>query len=358
MSLTRSTVLLLLSATAVAAPKAPRATPAPAAAPAAAASPALPPCTTSLSHSADGRITYFRHCAEAPEMVSFRGGRYRMGDAIGSGQSYERPAHEVTIAPFAIGRYEVTRGEWQACIAAGGCTEPHKAPGAAESGERYPVASISWNQAKAYVAWLAQRTGKPYRLATESEWEYAARAGAVANYTWNWGQVDAVTCRYANVLDRSAHARHPELSWFVDCDDGYAEAAPVGSYPPNAWGVHDMQGNVWEWVEDCWHPDYNGAPADGSAWTGDGGNCRKRVNRGGGWGNGAGTLRLSNRDADPADNFSDGLGLRVALSLAPGNGAVAPANGDAAPANGDAAPAAPAPEPAPEPAPVGAPPNP
>ena len=152
----------------------------------------------------------------------------------------------------------------------------------------------------------------------EAEWEYAARAGTDTHYTWNMGNIDVVTCNYANALDRSAGKRHPELSWFIDCDDGFAETAPVGSFAPNRWGVHDMVGNVWEWVEDCWHPDYTGAPTDGRAWlgSGEGANCKKRVNRGGGWGNGASALRLSSRDADPAGNHSSGLGFRVALSVA------------------------------------------
>ena len=284
-------------------------------------------CATTRTRSADRRIGYFRHCPDTPEMASFRGGRYAMGDAIGSGQPYERPVHEVAISPFAIGRYEVTRGEYQACVDAGACSDAQLQPQPSEAGARHPVVGVSWNQAKAYVAWLKVRTGRPYRLPTEAEWEYAARASATANYTWNWGQVDTVTCAYANALDQSAKARHPELYWAIVCDDKFSQTAPVGSFPPNAWGVHDMQGNVWEWVEDCWHPDFTGAPSDGRAWLepGSDGTCAKRVNRGGGWGNGSTSLRLSNRDADPVSNFSDGLGFRVALSLARPKPAAAPA---------------------------------
>jgi len=300
---------------------------------------AAPGCTLSRSRSADRRIGYFRHCPDTPEMASFRGGRYAMGDGIGSGQPYEHPVHEVTIAPFAIGRYEVTRGEWQACVAAGSCSEAQVKPEGDEAGPRHPVTGVSWTQARQYIEWLRARTGRPYRLPTEAEWEYAARAGTTANHTWSWGQVDTVTCGYANSLDQSAQRRHPELYWAVSCDDRHAGTAPVGSFPANAWGVHDMQGNVWEWVEDCWHPDYTGAPTDGRAWVdpGNGGTCGKRVNRGGGWGNGSSSLRLSNRDADPLDNYSDGLGFRVALSL--------PKAKPAAPAApiAPAAPAAPAP---------------
>lgn len=319
------------------APAAPAAFAADAAAPATAADAPAAGCTTTRTRSADRRIGYFRNCPDTPEMASFRGGRYAMGDAIGSGQPYERPKHDVTIGPFAIGRYEITRGEYQACVDAGACSEAQVRPEPNEASTRHPVVGVSWNQAKAYVAWLKQRTGLPYRLPTEAEWEYAARASATANFTWNWGQVDTVTCQYANALDQSAKARHPELYWAITCDDTFAQTAPVGSFPPNAWGVHDMQGNVWEWVEDCWHPDYTGAPTDGRAWLEPGadGTCSKRVNRGGGWGNGSSSLRLSNRDADPVSNFSDGLGFRVALSLAkPKTGAAAaPATAPAAPAN-------------------------
>ena len=337
-------LLLATTAAATAAPVAKQAAAKQAAAPAAATSaeaevPAAPACTLGRSRSADRRIGYFRHCPDTPEMASFRGGRYAMGDAIGSGQPYEHPVHEVSIGPFAIGRYEVTRGEWQACVDAGGCSEPMVRPEGPEGGARHPVTGVSWSQARQYVEWLRVRTGRPYRLPTEAEWEYAARAGTTTHHTWSWGQVDTVTCGYANALDQSAQQRNPELYWAIPCDDHYAGTAPVGSFPANAWGVHDMQGNVWEWVEDCWHPDYTGAPTDGRAWVdpGNGGTCGKRVNRGGGWGNGSSSLRLSNRDADPLDNYSDGLGFRVALSL--------PKAKPAAPAApiAPAAPAAPAP---------------
>jgi formylglycine-generating enzyme required for sulfatase activity len=269
-------------------------------------------CAVSISHSPDKRIAYFRHCADTPEMVSFRGGKYLMGDPVGSGQPYERPQHEVTIPAFAIGRYEVTQDEWEACVSAGGCTDARK-PSLPGKG-RMPIAGVNWLQAKAYVKWLAAHTGKPYRLPSEAEWEYAARAGATGSYPW--GSFAQSMCTYANAFDLTGRAKRPELTWNIECDDGYADAAPVGIYQPNAWGVYDMLGNVWEWVEDCWHPDYNGAPVDGSAWI-EGDKCNKRVNRGGGFENGPGTLRLSNRDADPVDSTTESLGFRVALSIAP-----------------------------------------
>ena len=272
------------------------------------------PCSLSMTPTATPGVSSFRHCVDTPEMIPFRGGTYAMGDAVGNGMSYERPVHEVTIAPFAIGRFELTQHEWQHCVDAGACTLPQGAPPELAGRERYPVIKVSWRQARAYVQWLATRTDKPYRLPTEAEWEYAARAGTTGQFPW--GSQELGACIAVNFFDRAGHRLLPALDWWTDCDDGYATTAPVGSYPPNAWGVHDMLGNVWEWVEDCWHPSYANAPDDGSAWI-DGGDCRKRVNRGGGWGNAPSTLRLSNRDADPAEAFSDGLGLRVALSLAP-----------------------------------------
>jgi|GEM_PF-1151232 len=254
-------------------------------------------------------ISVFRECADAPEMIALGGGRYRMGDLVGDGKPYELPIHEVQIAPFAMGRFEVTQAEWQACVKDGGCSAS-LSPGDAQHG-RYPVAGITWAQARSYAAWLATRTGKPYRLPSESEWEYAARSGNEGRYYW--GSFDPSPCNYANLMDTSGKRANPERYWAEKCDDGFAAAAPAGSFPPNAWGLYDMLGNVWEWVEDCWHADYSNAPSDGSAWAAD--PCRKHVNRGGGWGNNANSLRLSSRDADPNDASSDGLGFRVARTL-------------------------------------------
>lgn len=254
-------------------------------------------------------ITTFRDCADAPEMIALGGGRYRMGDLVGDGKPYELPIHEVQIAAFAIGRFEVTNAEWQACVKDGGCSAP-QAPGDAQHG-RYPVAGVTWAQARSYTSWLAARTGKPYRLLSEAEWEYAARSGNEGRYYW--GSFDPSPCSYANLMDASGKRASPESYWAESCNDGFATAAPVGSFPPNAWGLYDMLGNVWEWVGDCWHADYSNAPNDGSVWTAD--PCRKHVNRGGGWGNNANSLRLSSRDADPNDASSDGLGFRVARTL-------------------------------------------
>lgn len=257
-------------------------------------------------------MAVFRDCADAPEMIALGGGRYRMGDLVGDGKPYELPAHEVQIAAFAIGRFEITNAEWQACVKDGGCSAS-KIPGDASHG-RYPVEGVTWTQAKAYATWLAAHTGKPYRLLSEAEWEYAARSGNEGRYYW--GSFDPSPCSYANLMDASGKRANPERYWAESCNDGFATAAPVGSFPPNAWGLYDMLGNVWEWVGDCWHSDYSNAPADGSAWPAD--PCRKHVNRGGGWGNNANSLRLSSRDADPTDTSSEGLGFRIARTLSAG----------------------------------------
>lgn len=254
-------------------------------------------------------LSVFRDCADAPEMIALSGGRFQMGDLVGDGQPYERPAHEVKISALAVGRYEITNAQWQACVRSGGCSSS-KYPVDDQHG-RYPVTGITWTQAKAYTEWLAARTGKPYRLLSEAEWEYAARGGNQGRYPW--GSFDPDTCNYANLMDASGKRENPEFYWAEKCDDHFAAAAPVGSFPPNAWGFSDMLGNVWEWVADCWHADYSKAPNDGSVWLAD--NCRKRVNRGGGWGNNANALRLSSRDADPSDTTSTGLGFRVARAL-------------------------------------------
>ena len=253
-------------------------------------------------------VQVFRDCPSAPQLIPLRGGIFSMGDQVGDGQPYELPAHQVSVSPFALGRFEVTAAEWKACQEAGACTE--SADPADERHGAYPVAGVSWVQAEAYAEWLAKLTGKPYRLPSEAEWEYAARAGDSGRYPW--ASVDEA-CQRANLLDVSGSNVHPEWYWFERCDDHFASSAPVGSFPPNAWGFHDMLGNVWEWVADCWHPDYSGAPSTSIAWTAT--PCRKHVNRGGGWGNNQRSLRFSNRDADPATARSDSLGFRIARDL-------------------------------------------
>lgn len=293
----------------------------------------------------------FRDCADTPEMVSLPGGRFRMGELGDVGLSYERPIREVTIAPFALGKYELTFLEWDACHADGFC---QKQPDDLGWGRGFhPVINVSWLDAQQYVTWLSRKTGQVYRLPSEAEWEYAARAGTETSYPW--GESQASTCDYANALDIVGHNLRPNWFWSVYCIDGYAFTAPVGSYPPNAWGLYDLQGNVWEWVQDCWHNDYTGAPLDGSAWI-SGGDCSKRANRGGGWGNHPRTLRVAKRDADSATGYGDAFGFRVVRELPVTDPLpAAPTGSGPAAARQDASTTEPAPVPLPVPSPDAAP---
>jgi formylglycine-generating enzyme required for sulfatase activity len=173
--------------------------------------------------------------------------------------------------------------------------------------DSHPAVCVSWQDAKAYVAWLAMKTGKPYRLLSESEWEYAARAGTrTSRY---WGDDPDLACEYANVHDADTQARH-RFPWEAHaCRDGHVETAPVGKFKANAFGLHDMLGNAWEWVEDCQSVNYIGAPADGSARVTD--DCPRRVYRGGGW-SGPASVRAATRNSNPAGYRSQLLGFRVA----------------------------------------------
>ena len=164
----------------------------------------------------------------------------------------EGPQHRVTIAkPFAVGKYEVTFAEWHACVSVGGCTQVPEG-----WGDKRPVMNMPWDFAKKYVAWLSKRTGKTYRLLSEFEWEYAARAGTTTRYAFG----DTITKQQARFSS--------------DDPDN------VGSFKPNAFGLYDMHGSMREWVEDVWHDTYNGAPADGSAWL-QGGDVNRHVLRSG-----------------------------------------------------------------------------
>ncbi len=244
----------------------------------------------------------FRDCPDCPEMVVIPAGRFTMGspaNEIGR-MGDEGPQHGVSIAqPLAVGKFEVTRGQFARFVEATGynprgCNiydhdkkawrlvpedNSWRNPGF-EQKDDHPVACVSWNDAKEYVKWLSGKTGKTYRLLSEAEWEYAARGGTdTARY---WGNDAKEACRYANVGDQTVEARYPGWKWVShDCNDGVANTASVGRYQPNRFGLYDMIGNVWEWTEDCWNENYNGAPGDGSAWTT--GSCEKRVLRGGSW---------------------------------------------------------------------------
>jgi sulfatase modifying factor 1 len=179
---------------------------------------------------------------------------------------------------------------------------------------KHPAPCLSWDDAKAYLAWLSAKTGRTYRLPTEAEWEYAARAGAATRF--HFGENDADYCRYGNGVDQTALADVPGAKGWsaLPCRDGHAFAAPVGSFAPNAFALHDTHGNLFEWVEDCWHDDYKSAPTDGSAWlTGD---CSQRVQRGGAWGYPRDYLRIAVRGRQGQGYRYINAGVRVAREIA------------------------------------------
>ncbi len=236
-----------------------------------------------------------------PEMVFIPGGSFRMGDIQGGGLAREKPVHTVNIQFFAVGKYEITRAQFEAFVDETGhdAGSLWRDPGFSQTGE-HPVVGVTWHDARAYIAWLNGRTGKRYRLLTESEWEYVARAGTETLY--HFGN-DAASLRgNANCFEGV-------------CADGFDRTAPVGSFGANAFGVHDMHGSVWEWVEDCWHGNYNGAPTDGSAWVGE--NCLRDepVFRGGAWNSAARLLRAAFRSGALPTYRNISNGFRLAQDL-------------------------------------------
>ncbi len=236
---------------------------------------------------------------EGPLMVIVPAGRFEMGDIDGSGYADERPVHEVEISqPFAIGVYEVTRREFAAFSG-----EP-----VADDKADLPVTHVSHEQARAYAAWLGRETSASYRLPSEAEWEYAARAGTRTRFFF--GSEDRELCRYANVADLSAKRLYRDWQ-VVDCDDGYPQEAPVGRFEANRWGLHDVYGNAAEWVADCWHRNYRDAPGNGASW-GDF-DCRDRMVRGGSWDSRADATRSAFRNS--ASQPGEDRGFRVVRDL-------------------------------------------
>lgn len=223
-------------------------------------------------------------------MIGLPGGDLLMGDHAAFGATEEVPVHAVHVKPFQIGKYEVTFDEWDACARSGPCSadifDQRWGRG------RRPVVNVRWDEAQTYVRWLSAQTGKHYRLPTEAEWEYAARAGTRTVYPWGDHMLPGMAVCYS------------------ECGEEADKSAVVGSAAPNAFGLHDLHGNVWEWVEDCWNDTYKGAPADGSAWTA--GDCERRVVRGGAWLSLSFDVRSSIRTAHPSSIRYSNLGFRVA----------------------------------------------
>jgi formylglycine-generating enzyme required for sulfatase activity len=242
----------------------------------------------------------FSECANCPEMMVVPAGSFTMGSPSGEEgrRNDESPQHRVTFdRPFAVGKFAVTFDEWDACAADGGCGGYRPADQGWGRRRRLAI-NVSWEDAKSYVAWLSKKTGKSYRLLTEAEYEYATRAGTETTYPWG-----------AEIGKGNANCNGCGSQW-----DGN-QTAPVGSFAPNRFGLYDMVGNLWEWVEDCVHPSYSDAPTDGSAWTV--GNCTVRVIRGGSWYSTPGFLRSADRNWVTSDDRGDNLGFRVGRTLTP-----------------------------------------
>ncbi|MFD1624861.1 SUMF1/EgtB/PvdO family nonheme iron enzyme [Azospirillum griseum] len=247
-----------------------------------------------------------RDCAECPEMVVVPPGNFMMGspeDERGRSQG-EGPQHRVTIGQaFAVGRYAVTFEEWDACVRDGGCGGYR--PGDEGWGRgRRPVIHVSWHDAKSYAAWLSRKTGQSYRLLSESEREYVTRAGTTTPFNTGY-RITTDQANFDGTFEYNGRAT----------DVYRRRTAEVGSFKPNAFGLYDLHGNVWEWVEDCWHADYQGAPADGSAWTA--GTCEGRVLRGGSWYNAPSSLLSAFRYWNPPNYRIFNRGFRVARTLLP-----------------------------------------
>jgi formylglycine-generating enzyme required for sulfatase activity len=237
--------------------------------------------TPALSHAQEAPApgSTFQDCPACPVMVVIPAGQFDMPwPPINQGRPYsEGEMRTITIAEsFAMGKYEVTFDEWEACV------KDKKCPAVKDEGwgrGKRPVMNVTWMDADGYAMWLSRKAGKMYRLPSDSEWEYAARAGS--NRSRFFGLKPEQVCEHANVHDLTAKKVH-EFEWeHLPCDDKFAATAPVGSFKPNAFGLHDMLGNVWEWVEDCLTNNWRGAPIDGSAWRA--GNCSERAYRGGSW---------------------------------------------------------------------------
>jgi formylglycine-generating enzyme required for sulfatase activity len=248
-------------------------------------------------------LARFRECAkDCPQMIVIPAGRFQMGSPPSEKGRYpdEGPQHEVVLPrPFAVSEFDVTFDDWDACVSVGGCLREGRADDRDFGRGTRPVLYVSWDDAQAYVSWLSKMIGKQYRLLTEAEWEYSARAGSTTAYFWG-----------EEIGRNNANCNGCDSQW------DNRQTSPVGSFKPNAFGLHDMAGNVWQWVVDCYHDNYSGAPADGSAWTS--GDCDRRVVRGGSWYyNGTGQLRSANRNSDSRGFRDGGLGFRVARTLLP-----------------------------------------
>ena len=260
-----------------------------------------------------GRV--FHDCATCPEMVVVPAGSFMMGSAasVVGWPYFHSPLRQVTIGvPFAVGVNEVTFDEWGACVRAGGCEDSEVDDEGWGRGQ-LPVINVSWWNAIRYTEWLSEETGEQYRLLSEAEWEYVAKAGTQS--AWYWGEDSTVQCQYANGYDRTSHYERGDDARFAQCEDGHIETAPVGSFLPNPFGLNDVLGNVFEWTLDCWDRlDWDRVPVDGSPW--DGGGCSERVKRGGNWASTPSFLRWTGQRLGNSPGTRNELsGFRVARAI-------------------------------------------
>jgi formylglycine-generating enzyme required for sulfatase activity len=239
-----------------------------------------------------GPIAALKDCPACPVMLALYPNPFTMGS--NSSDPSERPAHKVALkTPFALGKYEVTVDQWNACVQANVCPS---VPSSANAAGGLPMRDVSWDEAHLYLKWLSTLSGKPYRLPTEAEWEYAARGGTATNYWWG-----------DKMKDGNTSCKGCGQPWTAD------SPPPAGSFAANPYGFFDMNGSVWEWVADCWHSSYKGAPADGSAWEGE--HCSMRVIRGGSWRDDAGYMLSTTRFKYDASVRQSQNGFRVARTI-------------------------------------------
>ena len=269
----------------------------------------------------------FQDCDTCPKMVAVPPGTFLMGSPASESErfDFEGPQHQVTISnPFAVGKYEVTREQFEKFVestghdaSSSGCyayrendgwqlrkQRSWREPGFGQNKD-HPVECVNWDDAQAYVQWLSKETGQGYRLLTESEWEYVARAGTTGPFHFGW----TISTDQANYDGNYIYGGGLKGIY-------RGKAVSVGSFPANRFGLHDVHGNVWEWVEDCWHENYDGAPLDGGAWV-TGGDCGFRMLRGGSWSNYPWNLRSAFRLRNETDVRDSTVGFRVARTLAP-----------------------------------------
>jgi formylglycine-generating enzyme required for sulfatase activity len=268
-----------------------------------------------------GKAEHFKDCATCPEMVVVPAGSFTIGSPANEPQSntVEAQVRVTILAPFGVGKYAVTFNEWDACVAEGGCKGYKPSDGGwglarpnhivnwedwAENG-KHPVINVNWDDAKTYALWLSRKTGKIYRLLTEAEREYVTRAGTTTPFWWG----SSITAMQANYDGNYTYKGGGSKGEYRE------RTVPVDSFEANPWGLYNVHGNVWEWMEDCWNDTNTDNPGDGSARTT--GDCGRRVVRGGSWDSYPQSLRSANRNWFDAGNRSNRTGFRLARTLAP-----------------------------------------